>query len=270
VWKRQVVTYIITLFTLVTSISSSRKPCRAASSEEYFDYEQEEDSLILSAGCLPIRVCPIIVCISQDTHKDKDMTTDRKPQLCLLQKEPSIYHRRLAGLRKVPRFKFHFDVSRMRLSVTAFVQWHQFCRRSNPNCVDILLILDPSSQHPDLEILGFAQQARVQRKIKAIRPSPEISGAELRKKSRIYSKRRGLRSTKTTPLAQQILPAQLLESIVAKNGDRSSVDLSVVNERPPTFIVNASVIVVAVLRQMRIVDELQRCLCRCITKIAST
>jgi hypothetical protein len=57
---------------------------------------------------------------------------------------------------------------------------------------------------------------------------------------------------------------------VAKNGDRSSVDLSVVNERPPTFIVNASVIVVAVLRQMTIVDELQRRLCRRIAKITST
>lgn len=77
----------------------------------------------------------------------------------------------------------------------------------------------------------------------------KMGGAELRKKSRICLKRKGLWLTKTTPLTQQVLPAQLLESIVAKNSDRSSVDLSVVNERPPTFIVNASVIVVAVLRQ---------------------
>jgi hypothetical protein len=98
----------------------------------------------------------------------------------------------------------------------------------------------------------------------------KMGGAELRHKYRICSKRKGLRSTKTTPLTRQVLPAQLLESIVAKNGDRSSVDLSVMNERPPTFIVKASVIVVAVLRQMRIVDELQRRLCRCITAIAST
>lgn len=34
---------------------------------------------------------------------------------------------------------------------------------------------------------------------------------------------------------------------MAKNGDRSSVDLSVVNKRPPTLIMNASVIVVGVL-----------------------
>jgi hypothetical protein len=66
-----------------------------------------------------------------------------------------------------------------------------------------------------------------------------MGGAELRKKSRICSKSKGLRSTKTTPLTQQVLPAQLLESIVAKNGVRSRVHLGVMNERPPTFIVNA-------------------------------
>jgi hypothetical protein len=35
-----------------------------------------------------------------------------------------------------------------------------------------------------------------------------MGGAELRKKSRICSKRRGLRSTKGTPLTRQVLPAQ--------------------------------------------------------------
>ena len=54
---------------------------------------------------------------------------------------------------------------------------------------------------------------------------------------------------KGTPLMQQVLPAHRSESIALKNGDCSSVDLSVVNERPPTLIMNGSVIDVAVLRQ---------------------
>lgn len=75
----------------------------------------------------------------------------------------------------------------------------------------------------------------------------KIGGTELRKKSRICSNRRGLRSTKGIPFTQQVLPAHWFDSIAFKNGDCSSVDLSVVNWRPPTLIMNGSVIDVAVL-----------------------
>jgi hypothetical protein len=51
------------------------------------------------------------------------------------------------------------------------------------------------------------------------------------------------------------LPAHWLESNAYKNGDCSSLDFSVVNERPPTLIANGSVIDVAVPEERERIAE---------------